>query len=98
MWHFVVADVQIPIIGVDLLLYYGLLIDCRNNHLLDGVTSLSAPGLTAPPSIPSVKVIARGMPTDSLLEEFPELTKPMASIVRCGTTPYTIYTRRPVHQ
>ena len=76
MWRFVVADVQIPIIGVDLLWYYGLLIDCRNNHLLDGVTSLSTPGLTAPPSVPSVKVIAGGMPIDSLLEEFPELIKP----------------------
>ena len=28
-WRFVVADVQIPIIGVDLLSFYGLLIDCR---------------------------------------------------------------------
>jgi len=76
MWRFVLADVQIPIIGVDLLSYYGLLIDCRNNHLLDGVTSLSTPDLTAPPSVPSVKVIAGCTPTDSLLEEFPELTNP----------------------
>ena len=28
------------------------------------------------PSVPSVKVIAGSMPIDSLLEEFPELTKP----------------------
>ena len=76
MWRFVVADVQIPIIGVDLLSFYGLLIDCRQNCLLDGVTSLSTPGLTALPSVPSVKVIAEGTPPDSLLEEFPELTKP----------------------
>jgi len=76
IWCFVVADVQIPIIGVDILSYYGLLINCRNNHLLDGVTSLPTPGLTAPPSVPSVKVIAGGTPPDSLLEEFLELTKP----------------------
>jgi cleavage and polyadenylation specificity factor subunit 1 len=78
-WRFVIADVQLPIIGVDLLSHYGLLVDCRNNRLLDGVTSLSMPGLIAPPSIPSVKVIAGGMPPDSLLEEFPELTKPTGS-------------------
>jgi len=36
VWRFVVADVQIPIIGVDILSYYGLQIDCRNNRLLDG--------------------------------------------------------------
>ena len=76
IWCFVVADVQIPIIGVDILSYYGLLINCRNNHLLDGVTSLPTPGLTAPPSVPSVKVIAGGTATDSLMEEFPGLTKP----------------------
>jgi hypothetical protein len=84
----VVADVQLPIIGVDLLSHYGLLVDCRNNHLLDGVTSLSTPGLIAPSSIPSVKVIAGGMPPDSLLEEFLELTKPTGVTARCGTTPH----------
>ena len=62
--------------GVDLLTHYGLLADCINNHLLDGVTSLSMPGLIAPPSLPSVKVIAGGLPLDSLLEEFLELIKP----------------------
>jgi cleavage and polyadenylation specificity factor subunit 1 len=74
--RFVVADVQLPIIGVDLLSHYRLRVDCRNNRLLDGVTSLSMLGLIAPPSVPSVKVIAGGTPQDSLLEEFPELTKP----------------------
>jgi len=75
-WRFVVADLQVPIIGVDLLLHYGLLVDCRNNRLLDGFTSLSTPGFNAPSSVPSVKVIGGGTPLDSLLEEFPELTKP----------------------
>jgi cleavage and polyadenylation specificity factor subunit 1 len=76
LWRFVIADVQLPIIGVDLLSHYGLLVDCRNNRLLDGVTSLSTPGLIAPPSVPSVKTIAEGTPPDSLLKEFPELTTP----------------------
>jgi cleavage and polyadenylation specificity factor subunit 1 len=39
-WRFVVADVQLPIIGVDLLANFNLLVDCRNNRILDGVTSL----------------------------------------------------------
>jgi len=47
--RFVIADVDLPIIGVDLLSHYGLLVDCRNTRLLDGVTSLSTPGLIAPP-------------------------------------------------
>jgi hypothetical protein len=34
-WRFVIADAQLPIIGVDLLSHYGLLVDCRNNRLLE---------------------------------------------------------------
>jgi len=75
-WLFVIADVDLPIIWVDLLSHYGLLVDCRNNRLLDGVISLSKPGLTAQLSVPSVKIIAGSTPPDSLLEEFPGLTKP----------------------
>jgi len=47
--------------------------------LFDRVISLSTPGLITPPSISSVKVIAGGMPPDSLLEEFLELMKPIGS-------------------
>ena len=75
-WHFVVADVQFPIIGRDLLSYYGLLVDCRNNRLPDRITSLAIPGRTAPSSVPSVKVMAAGTSMDNLLQEFPGLTTP----------------------
>ena len=61
-WRFVVADIQTPIIDVDLLSFYGLLVDCRHNRLFDGVTSLSTPGSTAPSFVPSEKVIAGGTP------------------------------------
>jgi predicted aspartyl protease len=37
-WRFVVADVSKPIIGVDLLGHYNLLVDVRNQCLLDGLT------------------------------------------------------------
>jgi len=84
----VIADVELPIIGVDLLSHYGLLVDCRNNRLLDGVKSLSTEGLIAPQAISSVKVVAGGTPPDELLEEFPGLTKPTGSHreVRHNTT------------
>ena len=85
-WRFVIADVDLPIIGVDLpiigvdlLSHYGLLVDCRNNRLLDGVTSLSTPGLIAPLSVPRVKVITGGTPPDRLMEEFLGLIKPAGS-------------------
>jgi hypothetical protein len=75
-WRFVVADVTYPIIGVDFLSHFGLLVDCRNNRLLDGVTSLSSPAQAASARIPSVKTISDGTPVDSLLAEFPDLTRP----------------------
>jgi hypothetical protein len=46
-WRFVVADVTHPIIGVDFLSHFGLLVDCRNNRLLDRVASLSTPAQAA---------------------------------------------------
>ncbi|XP_023709605.1 uncharacterized protein LOC111865653, partial [Cryptotermes secundus] len=75
-WRFVVADVPHPIIGVDFLSHFGLLVDCRNNRILDGVTTLSAPASAANALIPSVKTISSNTPIDSLLTEFPDLTRP----------------------
>jgi hypothetical protein len=75
-WRFVVADVTRPIIGVDFLSHFGLLVDCRNNRLLDGVTSLSVPAQAASALISSVKTITGDIPIDSLLAEFPDLTRP----------------------
>jgi hypothetical protein len=53
----VVADVQCPIIGVDLQSNFGLFVDCRKNIILDGVTFLSAPAQSASVRFPSVKTI-----------------------------------------
>ena len=94
-WPFVIAEVDLPIIGVDLLSHCGLLVDCRNNRLIDGVTSLSTPGLIAPPSVPCVKVIAGDTPTDSLLEEFPGLTEAGGSHPSSSTTPGSPVACRP---
>jgi hypothetical protein len=64
------------IIEVDFLFHFGLLVDCRNNRLLDGVTSLSVPAQAASGLIPSVKTITGDTPIDSLRAEFPDLTRP----------------------
>ena len=66
MWRFVVADVQILIIGADLLGNFSLLVDCRNNRILDGITSLSAPAQTASPRFPSVKTTGCRAPADDI--------------------------------
>ena len=75
-WRFVVADVQIPIIGVDLIADFSLLVDCRNNRIMDGVTSLSAPAQTASTPFLSVINIASRTSTEDLFTEFREHTSP----------------------
>jgi hypothetical protein len=81
-----VTDVQLPIIGVDMLSYYGLRVDCRNNCLVDRVKSIYTTGITAPLSVPSVKTIATDATIENFLVEFPELTRPTGSTVRFSTT------------
>jgi hypothetical protein len=72
-----VADVTHHIIGVDFLSHFGLLVDCRKNRLLDGVTLFSAPATASSALIPIVKTISDATPFDSLLAEFPHLTRPV---------------------
>jgi hypothetical protein len=75
-WRFVLADVTHSIFCVDFLSHFNLLVDCRNNRLLDGVTSLSIQAQAASMLISSIKTITHGTPVDSLLAEFPALTCP----------------------
>ncbi|KAI5724764.1 hypothetical protein M8J77_006869 [Diaphorina citri] len=56
-WRFVVADVSKPIIGADFLHYHNLLVDLRNQRLLDGTTYLTVQGHVAESNIPSVKTV-----------------------------------------
>jgi hypothetical protein len=75
-WRFEVANVTQPFIGSYFFSHFGLLVDCRNNRLLDGVMSLSTPAQAASPRIPSVKVISNGTAADTILSEFPDITRP----------------------
>jgi hypothetical protein len=59
-WRIVVADVTQPLIGVDFISHFGLLANCRNNRLLDGVTSSSSPAQPDSSLIHSGKVISTG--------------------------------------
>lgn len=77
-WRFVVAEVTKPIIGVDFLAFYNLVVDCRNQRLLDNTTTLSTSAVSAcnTQSIYSVKVMTGDSKYHNILGEFPEITKP----------------------
>jgi hypothetical protein len=61
---------------VDFLSHFGLLVDYRNTRLLNGITSLSVPAQAASARVPSVKTVTNGTPIDSIITEFPDLTRP----------------------
>lgn len=76
-WRFTIADVSKPIIGVDFLSYYNLLVDCHNHRLIDGVTSLAiaVPHKKAE-GISSVRTTTVDTAYHRLLREYPEITRP----------------------
>lgn len=78
VWRFIVADVTKAIIGVDFLSYFNLVVDCRNQKLIDNNTSVSAVALPALPSdiISSVKVFTGESQYHKILAEFPDITRP----------------------
>lgn len=77
-WNFTIADVTRPIIGVDFLSHYSLLVDCRNQRLIDNVTTLSvnATTCTSTEDIASVKSVTGETEFHEILREFPEITRP----------------------
>ena len=75
-WNFLVADVQVAIIGADFLANFGLLVDLKNRRLVDGKTGLHACGGLATPSVFGVTTIGFRHPFRDLLQEFREITIP----------------------
>lgn len=81
-WKFTIADVSKPIIGVDFLIHYNLLVDCRNQRIVDNLTTLTAPATSSGVSddLASVKAVTGESEFHQLLREFPEITRPAGII------------------
>lgn len=75
-WRFVIADVTKPIIGVDFLSHYGLLVDTRNHRLIDNLTQLTATAYPARNAVCHIKAVAGTTRYHELLQQFPEITRP----------------------
>lgn len=77
-WRFTVADVSKPIIGVDFLSFYNLLVDCRKHRLIDGLSSFSVyvPGKKSTEDITSIKAVSGETFYHDILREYPEITRP----------------------
>lgn len=77
-WQFIVADVTKAIIGVDFLSHYNLVVDVRNQRLIDGNTTLVAPASLANISdcVSSVKVLTGSSVYHGILAQYPDITRP----------------------
>ncbi|KAL7643866.1 UNVERIFIED_CONTAM: hypothetical protein RMT77_005872 [Armadillidium vulgare] len=78
-WTFIVAEVAMPMLGMDFLHHYNLLIDCGNKTLRDNHTTLLASLKSSFMEVPSVQAqlqIENPVIT-SLLQEYSSLTSPI---------------------
>ncbi|CAK9810898.1 Transposon Tf2-9 polyprotein [Anthophora plagiata] len=75
-WRFVVADVSKPIIGADFLAHFGLLVDIRNQRLIDQISTITSKGTPVQEDSPSVKTVHGGSVYHELLQRFPAITRP----------------------
>lgn len=79
-WRFVLADVTKPIIGIDFLSHYNLLVDARHNRLIDNITMLSAIAKPASNALCQIKSVAGTSRYHSLLSQFPDITRPAGDL------------------
>lgn len=76
-WMFVIAGVERPIIGVDFLKHFNLLVDVRNGRIIDGLTKLTTQGTVTNGSADSgLSVLLGETEFDAILGKFPQLTNP----------------------
>lgn len=73
-WRFIVADVTKPILGADFLQYYGLLVDIKNNKLLDSTTRLAVTAHSSNDNTSTIYyVLGRNSRYHRLLQVFTDL-------------------------
>ena len=72
----IVADIDTPIIGMDFLSFYNLLVDPKNKRLIDSETGLSTKGQVTTGNYVSIRTIAGNKNYHRILAEFPEVTRP----------------------
>lgn len=77
-WSFVIADVRQPIIGVDFLRHFGLLVDAKHHRVIDAQTKISSNGksFTIDSSPSNLTILVGDSKFDNVLAQFPELINP----------------------
>ena len=97
VWNFVVANIDKPIIGVDFLAHFDLIVDSRNRRVWDRQTGLESAARTPRGPVPEVRVVTGTSPYHELLREFGEITRPDGTMreVKHATEHYIRTTQGP---
>ena len=76
-WSFILADVTKPIIGADFLKHNGLLVDIKNNCLIDNASKSRCSGTLYLEPIPyTIKSVSENSEFYQILKEYEDLMKP----------------------
>lgn len=84
-WTFVIAEVTKPIIGVDFMHHYNLVIDVRNNKLIDGRTLRTVVGSRFSGELSKVTLVNEQTVYHKLLSRYPKLINPVLNSA-CNNT------------
>ena len=98
-WFFIVADVPMPIIGIDFLQHFNLLVDSRARRLIDKTTKLSISGGKVDQNLLISNITYRRPSINeftSLLNQYPSLIK-APKVIDCvsSSTTHVIETTGP---
>ncbi|GFV63941.1 retrovirus-related Pol polyprotein from transposon 17.6 [Trichonephila clavipes] len=98
IWTFIIADVSSPIIGVDFLKHFNLLIDLKKKRLVDVETSLFTPCVFPNIVQPSILTVDANISFKIILSEYPDLSNPslISKSASHGTVHHIITTGPPV--
>lgn len=95
-WTFIIADIQMPIIGADFLSNFNIIIDIKNSKIIDNMTKMTTIGSVCNVQLPSFSTINGNIEYAYLLEEFREiLTIPENKPVSKTATFHHIMTKGP---
>ena len=98
-WDFITAKVVVPLLGVDFLCAYGLLVDVKNGRLIDATTFSSYTyALSGVDSIRLSSMLSQADEFHRLLTEFPVFTQPTfsSSMAKHGVEHHIATTGPPV--
>lgn len=74
-WSYTLADIPHPILGIDFLDHFGLIVDIPRKRLVDSVTGSSVPFQNRKSSICGIVTIKQDCPVADLLKKYPEITR-----------------------